>query len=129
MEKTGRVWRICGILLGVAIASGAATHPGSPKVKAASSSHKEVAALSVIITPTTSVPSHVQCHWTATPSGGTGPYDYAWTANNTPVGDGTSVLAYTNNGGAFHLVVTVTDATSAQAFDSKVITIGGTFCP
>lgn len=128
MENTTRTWRICAVLFAAAIATGAATYPVGPKVKATSLSHTDVTTLTVAITPTHQVPAHVQCTWTATPSGGTAPYHYAWTANNSAVGTDSPTLAYTNGGGPFRLMVTVTDATTAQAFDSKIITIGGSTC-
>jgi hypothetical protein len=126
MENTTRTWRICAVLLAVAIATSAATQPASHNVKAASISPSAVATLTVLITPPDPVPAHMLCHWTATPSGGTSPYHYAWTVNNSAVGTDAPALAYTNNGSGFRLQVVVTDATSAQAFDSKIITMGGT---
>jgi hypothetical protein len=88
-----------------------------------SASPKDVGTLTVLITPGNSVPANTLCHWHATPSGGTAPYQYAWTVNNSPAGNGSDVLAYLNNGSAFRVFVTVTDATTAQANDSKVISI------
>jgi hypothetical protein len=125
MERPARTWSICAALLAVSIGTSAATLPLHSDVQAVSALPKDVGTLTVLITPATSVPAHTFCHWTATPSGGTGPYHYEWTVNNSPVGDDNSVLAYTNNGSAFRVFVTVTDATTAQATDSKIITIGG----
>jgi hypothetical protein len=123
MDNIARRWGICVALLAAAIATSAATRPASPDIRAVSVWARNVRTLSVLITPATSVPPNVPCTWTATPSGGTSPYHYAWAVNNSAIGTDSPTLSYTNNGGSFRIQVFVTDQTSAQANDSKIISV------
>ena len=123
MVNATRKWRIWVTVAIAAVAASCGRDPSSPDARSLSMRANILDSFSVLITPTHSVPPRVQCHWTATVTGGVSPYHYAWTANNIPVGLDSPNLAFTNNGGSFHLVVTVTDATTAQTFDSKVITV------
>lgn len=65
--------------------------------------------LSVSIANPIKVKPNVQCLWTATVSGGTQPYSFAWEVGGVAVGS-TNPLQYTNSGSSFSLRVVVTDA-------------------
>ncbi len=85
---------------------------------------------SVAISGPTSVSTNQVCRWTATPTGGTGPYTYSWMSgsvvDNTsgPSTYGVSVL---DN---FSLTVSVTSADGSQVSASLAITVedGGATC-
>lgn len=125
MTTAGRKWSIAtlGLLLAFATtaAAGNGTFDRAPRLGLGST-------FTVSITPTHSVPAHTTCTWTANVSGGTAPYSYAWEINNSPIGSDSPTLSYTTGTMGFRIFVIVTDATSAQATDSKIITIGGSSC-
>lgn len=123
MVNVTRKWRIWGTLIVATVVASCGQNPSGPDASSLSVRANILDSFSVLITPTHSVPPHVQCHWNATVTGGVSPYHYAWTANNVPVGGDSPNLAFTNNGSSFRVLVTVTDATSAQTWDSKVITV------
>lgn len=125
--NTARTLSICAALLVAVIAARAESRPARLDAKPASAFAKHHT-LSVNITPNGSVPAHATCTWTAAVSGGTPPYHYAWTANNSPVGFDSPNLSYQNNGSAFRILVDVTDSNNDMGEDSNIMTIGGTFC-
>jgi hypothetical protein len=131
MNSIARKWGICAAVLVVAIATTAANQLASPDIKALSVSARDVGTLSVLITPASPVPPNTYCTFTATPSGGTSPYHYAWAVNNSAIGTDSQYLSFTTPGpGGFRIQVTVTDQTSAQASDSKIISVtSGATCP
>lgn len=124
MTRVGRNWMVCALVLAGAFAASGAAKAG----QAAFAGLTDHSSFTVAITPTHSVPAHTTCTWTANVSGGTAPYSYAWEVNNSPVGFDYPSLSYTTGGSGFRIFVTVTDATSAQAVDSKIITVGGSSC-
>jgi hypothetical protein len=70
------------------------------------------------------------CSWTASGSGGNGPYSYAWTAGGSS-GTG-QYIDYTNsaiNGSSFGLVLTVTDATGSSVDVSRTISVSSSAPP
>jgi hypothetical protein len=125
MARITRRWAIGAALLVATIAaSRAENQPVNPDVKSASTRVSEVGLLSVLITPANPVPPNTYCIFTANVSGGTAPYHYQWAVNNSPIGSDSQWLNYlTPSGGGFRIQVFVTDATSAQASDSKIISI------
>ena len=126
MGNAGRKWAISAlVLLGAAATTGAAKQIA---LKPVTDSAYRRATFTVAITPTHAVPAHTTCTWTANVSGGTAPYSYAWQINNSPIGFDSPTLSYTTGSSGFRIFVTVTDATSAQAVDSKIITLGGSSC-
>src|SRR3954468_7452225 len=126
MIIASRRLRVCAALVVAAVATSAARNqPPRPDARVSSAPVLSVRTLSVSITPNGAVPSHTQCTWTATVSGGVAPYHYAWTVNNVAAGTDSQFLQYTNNGNPFRVFVTVTDANSAQAIDSNVMSVGG----
>jgi len=131
MNNIARRWAIGATLLAATMAaSPAENQPASPDVRPVSTRVSDKVSFSVNITPASPVPPNVTCTWTANVSEGTSPYHYAWAVNNSPVGYDSQYLSYTNNGGAFRIQVFVTDATSAQTNDSKIMTISsGGSCP
>jgi hypothetical protein len=130
MNTIARKWGICAAVLAVAIATSAAKQLVSPETRAVSVSARDVGTLSVEITPASSVPPYTYCTFTATPSGGTSPYHYAWAVNNSPIGTDAQYFQYMTGSGAFRIQVFVTDQTSAQASDSKIISVSsGASCP
>jgi hypothetical protein len=125
MNNVARRWSACVALSLAAVGVSAARNQD---VKAVSEQARHVGSLFVSITPNGSVQSHATCTWTANVTGGVAPYHYAWTINNVPAGFDSQFLQYTNNGSAFRVLVTVTDDASAQAWDSNVMSVGGTSC-
>jgi subtilisin len=61
------------------------------------------------------------CSWFAAASGGTPPYSFAWQVDGQSVGDGTSVLAFTNAGSDFWVNVLVTDAGGGAAANAMSV--------
>ena len=127
MGNVARNWAICAVLVAATLAVAGTTNPASLQARAVSPASKDARTLSVSITPNGSVPSHATCHWTASVSGGSGNYHYAWAVNNSPIGSDFYSVAYANNGSSFRIEVTVTDGnTGDQGYDSNIMTIGGT---
>ena len=126
MGKASRNWMISAVLLAAAVTVSGSASPASAHARPVSNRSIGSHTLSVSITPNGSVPAHGSCHFTATVSGGSGSYHYAWAVNNSPVGDDFSVILYTNNGSAFRIDVHVTDAnTGDTGYDSNIMGIGG----
>jgi len=126
MGKASRNWMISAVLLAAAVAVSGSASPASVRTRTVSNGSMGSHTLSVSITPNGSVPAHSPCHFTATVSGGSGSYHYAWAVNNSPVGGDFSVIVYTNNGSPFRIDVNVTDANTADTgSDSNIMTIGG----
>lgn len=126
MGKASRNWMISAVLLAAAVTVSGSASPASAHTRTVSKGSLGSHALSVSITPNGSVPAHAACHFTATVSGGSGSYHYAWAVNNSSVGGDASVIVYTNSGSPFRIDVNVTDAnTSDTGSDSNIMTIGG----
>lgn len=68
--------------------------------------------LGVTISGPTSVRPFSACLYEAQASGGTEPYDYAWTVDGVPAGENSRFYRHQTDWGAFQLGVTVTDAGS-----------------
>jgi hypothetical protein len=84
--------------------------------------------LSVAIDGPNRVPARRSCTWTASASGGTAPYAYAWTVNGNPAGDDSDTLTITTPSSAFTIGVSATDANSLHATSSLSVSIGGISC-
>ena len=126
MGKASRNWMISAVLLTAAVTVSGSANPASVQARTVSNGSIGSHTLSVSITPNGAVPAHSSCHFTATVSGGSGSYHYAWAVNNSPVGSDFSVIVYTNNGSPFRIDVNVTDAnTGDTGYDSNVMSIGG----
>ena len=81
----------------------------------------------VSISGRTTVRPGATCMWSATASGGTPPYHYAWT----PPGSDSPDLTYTNSGQNFTVFVQVTDALGASGNASRPVTVSSSapICP
>ena len=129
MGNVARKWTIFAFLLAAAFAGSGTSNPASLHARAVSPRSAHSRTLSVNITPNGSVPSNYPCHWTASVSGGSGNYHYAWAVNNSPIGSDYYIVTYTNNGSPFRIDVTVTDGNSGdQGYDSNIMTIASTSC-
>lgn len=85
----------------------------------------------VLSGPTDADPNH-SCTWTATASGGTGPYTFSWDWHLAR-GDVTGTVGYSSEfyghvAGDYMFAVTVTDANNVVAVDTLYRTPGGTDC-
>lgn len=82
--------------------------------------------MSVSISGPTSIRGCVAGTWTATPSGGTAPYSYVWSAEGNSYNTGSNPqFTYTNVGSApsMFVTVTVTDATNTSANQTRKVTL------
>ncbi len=83
----------------------------------------------VSVTGTSGIAAGAWCEWYAATAGGTPPYSYAWTINDQPVGDGSSLLQHYNDGYSFVIRVTATDQTNHTAFgEHPVSVVPGMYC-
>ena len=121
--------RIGAALIVAAIATSCVdSQPASPDVRGVAPRFGTLTALSVLITPTHSLPANTYCTFTANVSGGTAPYHYQWKVNNSNVGFDSQFLSWFTGTSGFRIQVFVTDAASGAANDSKIITLGGASC-
>ena len=128
MGNVGRRWTISAFLLAAAVAVSGTMNRASLYARAVSAPSHVAGTLSVSITPNGSVPSHATCIFTANVSGGSSPYHFAWSVNNSPIGSDSQTVSYTNNGSSFRIDVQVTDNLGDQGYDSNIMSIGGTNC-
>ena len=100
------------------------TYPGNPVGLPTNSwlANTSPPPINVSITGPSTVRPGSTCLWTASPTTGTGPYTYSWSANGLQVGNA-SDLMYQNGGSAFVLNVIVTDAFGVSGTKSKSIAI------
>lgn len=127
MGSIARKWRTYVFLLGGAFTVSLTSTPANLQARTLRGHATRSATLTVSISPNGSVPSHTPCHFTASVSGGSGNYHYAWTVNNSAIGSDSQTVVYTNSGSSFRIDVTVTDGnTGDQGYDSNIMSIGGT---
>lgn len=70
------------------------------------------------------------CIWSASASGGTGAYSYAWKVNGQPIGGNAMDVTYTNSGSGFAISVTVSAAgiNPGTASMSVAVSSGAPIC-
>lgn len=89
-------------------------------------------ATTVVLSGPTDADPNQTCSWTATASGGTGPYIFSWDWNSAR-GDITGTVGYTSDftghvAGSYVFIVTVTDANNVVDADTLYGTAGGSSC-
>ncbi|HVH13379.1 MAG TPA: hypothetical protein VM759_10020 [Longimicrobium sp.] len=119
---------LTGLLVAIALAVGAS----QVEQMSASTAPSLNTVPTVTLTGPTDANPHQICIWTATASGGTGPYTFSWDWNSAR-GDVFGTVGYESefNGHVadnYYFIVTVTDANSATDADTLQGVAGGPGC-
>lgn len=119
---------LTGLLVAIALAVGASR----VEQMSASTAPSLNTVPTVTLTGPTDADPHQICTWTATASGGTGPYTFSWDWNSAR-GDVFGTVGYESEftghvAGAYYFIVTVTDANNATDADTLQGVSGGPGC-